>query len=180
MGSEAGDRRSGTFDLDSCSTSPHDDMAGYQDSQWERAQSQNLGPHGMPISEHVLSEILPSIRDKSFSSTINRGPTDILSHKIMDPDPIAFGVSARERNLRIAGPAPPASFHTFSPPSWKCRPSLSSLARCSHTSHRYSTDRDPESICGVCTWKRANPRLGRISVGGEIWPISRRTTGARN
>lgn len=62
MGSEAGDHRKGTLEFDNCSISQHDNagMSGYQDRQWERAQSQNLGPHGMPISDHPLAEILPT------------------------------------------------------------------------------------------------------------------------
>lgn len=61
MGSEVGEGRSATVEFDNCSTTNQDEagVSGYQDRQWERAQSQILGPHGIPVSEHILSEVLP-------------------------------------------------------------------------------------------------------------------------
>jgi hypothetical protein len=61
VGSEAGERRSDSVDFDNRSILNYHDNTdpGYRDSQWEIAQSQNLGPHGMPVSDHILSEVLP-------------------------------------------------------------------------------------------------------------------------
>ena len=59
-GSEDGEVQCGAMDLDTCSQHDEAGLSGYQDQQWERAQSQNLGPHGMPISDHILAEVLPA------------------------------------------------------------------------------------------------------------------------
>jgi len=66
MGSEAGGYRNDSVDIEQCHSShPHEEAeSNYQDRQWERVESQNLGPHGMNMSEHVLSEIL-SLEDLS-------------------------------------------------------------------------------------------------------------------
>jgi hypothetical protein len=73
-GSEAGEHGSENGDFDMCGDSPHN--YENQDAQWEveRAQSQNLGPHGMPVSDHILSEILPPPSSTSSQSSIHAPP----------------------------------------------------------------------------------------------------------
>jgi hypothetical protein len=111
MGSEAGEHRSGTVDFDMCSDSPHDH--DHQDAQWEveRTQSQNLGPHGMPVSDHILSDILPSSSISSQSSIPTPPTSSRTKSWIQIQSPLASAPTVKSPSAPI--PTPPRVFTPF-------------------------------------------------------------------
>lgn len=117
MGSEAGEARAGTVDYDNCSIA-HDDagVTGYQDRQWERAQSQsqiqNLGPHGMSLSEYTLSEVIPPSSINSSTNSVPIHPTSSRTISwIQIQAPLASAPSTR--NSELQAPRLPRVFTPF-------------------------------------------------------------------